>query len=354
MEALHRSLDTLMAVCDEFPVSSREITMLYNYGKLIAILQHKEMLPYSTGEEEMESVYVLTRKFGTIARDIVLSKGEVGLAGFYELENTIEKQLNGHLYLYAKQWGLSVKALYYHKIKRHDKAIDFSMECVAMNDYLVSIGIHSLFFRSLEQYRNISRSWLRSGNWQEGCKVAKDLMKYLFNGTPGSLKGGIYQDPAVWRAIPYAREYYTYETFRAMVAITIRMAADFPDCPDMYTAIFEGLEIAPDTIERVIISNWLEVKNTFRKRDYPLFVENFIEFMNEPTSMMFDLLKISLFQDMQLLIQQGDYPRKEELLAKLKYHLDEKLQLQENLRKDISATNFALNDFNSHKQPLNA
>ncbi|OMP81117.1 hypothetical protein [[Flexibacter] sp. ATCC 35208] len=354
MEALHRSLDTLMAVCDDLPASTKEITMLYNYGKLIAILQHKEMLPYSTGEEEMESVYVLTRKFGDIAKDIVVSQGEVGLSGFFELENTIERQLNGHLYLYAKQWGLSVKALYYHKIKQYDKAVDFSMECVAMNDYLINIGIHSLFFRSLEQYRNISRSYLRSGDWRTGCKVANDLMKFLFNGVPGSLKGGIYHDPAIWNAIPYAREYYTYETFRAMVSMTIRMAANFPDCPDMYTAIFEGLEINADTIERVIISNWLEVKNSFRKKDYPLFVDNFIEFMNEPASMMFDLLKISLFQDMLVLIQSSDYAKKEALLLKLENHLDEKLHVKENLRKDISATNFALNDFNSHKQPLNA
>src|SRR4051812_17183022 len=119
-------LAKLSAEFDEFPASTTESTMLYDHNKLMVILQEKEVTSsFNCTVEALEEVYVLTRKYGVVAGDIANNRTEHALTAYLDLEQIIEQQLSRNLYIYAKQWGLSVKALYYYKINNFDKAFDF-------------------------------------------------------------------------------------------------------------------------------------------------------------------------------------------------------------------------------------
>ncbi|PSL50297.1 hypothetical protein CLV51_1011641 [Chitinophaga niastensis] len=339
----HNALLTkLLQECSEFPASTQQSTMLYNFNKLMNILQEKEIAPYADGQEAINGVYDLTRQYGVIAGKIVRSgASEDMLTAYNDLEQRIENQLSGNLYIYAKQWGLSVKALYYYKKKAYDKAFDFTIECIALNEYLIREGVFTLLFRSAEQNRNISRILFRKGDWQAGAALSRDLANYLLNGEPGNLYGKIFEGREFWEAVPYVREGYAYECFRGMVSQMIHFEKDVKgDPPDLFSHLFRDLSFVVDTPDRQILHDWLYLKTLYHAGEYDEFLEEFISFMRDPMSQLYDILKISLFLDVKRLVEKSGFPDKLPLLLQIKHHLDTKLNLLEHYRRDISKNNF--------------
>lgn len=348
------ALEKLLYDCDSFPASTTTSTMLYNYARLLAILQDKEIQQFDPTPGANERVYVLTRQFGTIASNIVRKVATNPLEEYQRLEQTVEHELAGNMYLYAKQWGLSVKALYYYKQSDYQKGIDFSLECIALNDYLIRLGVHTLLFRSAEQNRNISRILFRKQDWVAAAGLAKDLLRYLFQGQAGKLHGTIFSNHAYWEKNEYVREGYAYECFRAFVSQMIQIErANMTESPDIFYLLFDGLEIDITSPDRLIIANWLEIKRAYKNGNYTAFISDFIEYMMEPMSQLYDILKISLFLDVKQYVHDSDFQKKDTLVVKIKKHLDEKLNISENLKKDLGAKNFTNNDFNfNEKQDL--
>ena len=340
-------LEKLLLVCDRFPASHTQSTMLYNYNLLMAFLQDKEITAFKELPGSTENVYKFTRPFGAIASSIVRGTSVDPLAAYESLEKEIENNLSGNIYLYAKQWALSVKALYYYKEKNFQKAFDFTLECIALNEHLIREGVHTLLFRSAEQNRNLVRVFFRSGDWQTAATLGRDLLNYLFNNVPGTLYGKIFSDESYWDKVPYVRECYAYQCFKGMVSQMIHLERlPNPKISSLFPYIFENFMLDPNTPDRLIIYNWLDLKTAFYKGEYDLFIEDFIEYMSEPMSQLYDILKISLFLDISKLIENSNYEKKAILREKIRHHLEVKLNIHEALRKDISASNFVANDFN--------
>lgn len=338
--------DKLFSECDNFPSSLSQSTMTYNYGRLTSILQKKEISLFTESPEIIEEVYRLTEQFGTIAHNIVKDKGNQTLDSYSELEKIIENTLSGNLYIYAKQWGLSVKALFYYKQKKYQKAIDYSLECIVLNEYLIREGVQTLLLRSAEQNRNISRTLFRRGDWQEGAALAKNLLEYLFNNKSKNLYGKIFHEESQWHSIPYIREGYAYECFRGFVSQMIHLdRISNGKTPNLFPYFFGDFTLETDTPDRLIIFNWLELKTAYHKGDFAEFISDCIEYMNEPMSQLYDILKISLFLDLNHLIEKSSFKHKKKLQSKISHHLETKLFMSDNLRNDLSAKNFALNDF---------
>lgn len=345
IESPHTLLEKLSHEFSKFPASTTESTMLYDHNKLMVILQEKEVISrFNCTAEDLENVYKLTRKYGIIAGNVARNKSESALQEYIEVEHIIEQELSRNLYIYAKQWGLSVKALYYYKINNFDKAFDFSIECIALNDYLIREGIHTLLFRSAEQNRNLSRVLFRSGDWMNGSLLAKDLLNYLLNGEAGTLYGSVFKDEAYWDTVPYVREGYAYECFRGMVSHMVKFESQFSGNVNLFPHMFGDLTFKVDNPDRLIIYNWIYLKTVYQADAYDEFLEAFIAFMKEPMSQLYDVLKISLFKDLNELIENSNYRDKQELLDKIKYHLDEKLNIYDNLRKNISNNSFPSGD----------
>lgn len=66
--------------------------------------------------------------------------------------------------------------------------------------------------------------------------------------------------------------------------------------------------------------------------------------MQEELSQVYDVLKISLFQDVTYLIQKWSFNDGSHLMKKIKYHLDNKLKLFNVLRADVSRNEYGTND----------
>lgn len=347
-----KALNLLLDKCTGFPESDHKSPMLYNYIKLLAIIQDKEIKQLDNTLEDTEKVYILTRQFGIIASNIVKSASKENsttdyFASYYSLEQIIEKELSSEVYLYAKQWGLSVKALYFYKKGDYQKGIDFSLECIALNEYLIRAGVHTLVFRSAEQNRNISRILFKKRDWAMASALSNDLLNYLFNSNPGSLYGAVFSEKYYWDKNLYIREGYAYECFRAAVSQMVQIENKNSDLDlNLFNLMFKDIEIEPSTPDRLIIHNYLELKSCFNAENYGLFIEDLVHYMNEPISQLYDILKISLFLDLIKFITNSNYVFKESLMKLIKHHLEFKLNSNETLRKDISSKNFIANEFN--------
>src|SRR5689334_11972010 len=119
---------------EEFPVPTEESTMLYNYNKLMMILQNREISAIEPDEAIVEHAHALATQFADITKR-VMSKQTTDVqfnVDYDQLQRRIERELTGAMYLYARQWGLSVKALFYYKNSQFKKAIDLSLECIIM------------------------------------------------------------------------------------------------------------------------------------------------------------------------------------------------------------------------------
>ncbi|MBT2562524.1 hypothetical protein [Pedobacter sp. ISL-64] len=339
--SLHLHLDKLLEKCNHFPASTKVSNMVYNFNKLMNILQKKEVFGLVGNQQLIDQTHSLSMRFMPIAQDIVTAGSKAPSLEAYDLlQEEIEQTLSSDMYVFAKQWGLSVKALHFYKLGNYDKAFDFSLECVILNDYLIQQGLFTLLFRAAEQNKNISRVFFRSGQWEKGAQLGKDLLSYLFNGKKGCLYGKIFADKAVWKEIPYVREGYAYECFNALVSLMIHFERrSAKEEKDVFGKMFKGLRFKINTPDRQILAHWIYIKELYYNQNYTRFLSELIQFMQEPTSIQFDILKISILSDAVKLASTPDYPNSVALMDKLNVLLETELKANDFFKRDISATN---------------
>ncbi|WP_160715001.1 hypothetical protein [Chitinophaga solisilvae] len=344
-------LDKLLAACSNFPPSTEESPMLYNFNKLMNILQKKEIAGIVSDPAIIAGAHQLSVKFGYITRSILTGEDPDPMRTYDALQAEIEQSLSGPMYIYAKQWGLSVKALYYYKQHNFEKALDYSLECVILNEYLIREGIFTLLFRAAEQNKNISRIFFRSGNWQAGATFAKDLLHYLLNGEPGQLYGTIFREKTFWNEIPYVREGYAYQCFRVMVSLMIHVEKRHPViAPHLFPGIFGDLRFEINTPDRQILAHWMHIRKAFHTGDYEEFLIELLEFMHDPKCKIYDILKTDLLlETIKLVKKETQYPGAAALLQNIGNYLENELHAQEYLNKDLSAANLVSIDDSPEK-----
>lgn len=338
-------LDRLSAAFEQFPASTPESTMLYNYIKLQQILQKKEMQAFTDDTGLIERAITLSAQSGQAVK-VLQTDTEEGLRMYEEAAKRMEDELPGYVYLFAKQWAQSVKALYYYKRKEFRQAFALTLECLTLNECLVREGVGTLIFRCAEQNRNLSRVLLKMGEGDKGTALAGNLFKYLVNGDGQGLYGTVFREEQFWSAIPYIREGFTYEYFRGLVSVLVKENPfDQEKKKKLFYQLFGGITFEVTTPDRQAMYNWLFMKNLFYEEHYAEFIESFTEFMQEELSQVYDVLKISLFQDVTYLIQKWSFNDDGHLMQKIKHHLDNKLKLFNTLRADVSRSEYGSNDF---------
>ncbi|MCX2432963.1 hypothetical protein [Pedobacter sp. GR22-10] len=346
-----KSLSLLEEKFSLFPPSDPKSTMTYDYNKLSEILQDKEIKPFDNNGDGTEKVYILTREFGQIAAEVARNPSIASLQAYFDLDKRVEENLNGNFYLYAKQWGLSVKALYFYKLGEFQRAIDYTLECIALNEYLMTCGIHTLMLRCAEQNRNISRIYFKSGNWDEGARMANSLLRFLFNNDTDGLHGKTFVQHAYWAKTPYVREGYAYECFRGFVSQMV-VLSKLPKAIslDLFSMIFSNLEIDANSIDRVFIYNWLELKHTFRLGEHEKFINDLIDYFDTPMSFKYEILKVALYDDLIEVIKNSNYHFESRLLEKVNDYFENKLLMSNVIIKDIGAKNNVTGSFERGNQ----
>lgn len=331
------SLIKLIDAFNEFPLSDMNGTINYDTAKLNRILQEKEILEVcNITKETLNSFWDVDLEMGVIVKDLVKNTHlDKSFQDYLAIEKKIENEYSGNFYIYAKQASLSVKSLYYYKKGMFEQAIAITLECIALNDYLILQGLYTLNLRCFEQNKNISRIYYRWNKILKGDELLSNLFNYLFNKINNRLFGSVFNDEKSWEKTPILRESYAYETFVMILEDNIKLYLKQQNVL-MNVGWCENLDIDVTTIDRQFIYNWIYINNTLRKNKGDEYIDCIIYFLSQPMSQYYDLLKISLIIDLMKLILNGNYNDKEYLVAQLLGYINNKISTFEELRSNIN------------------
>ncbi|WP_407492417.1 hypothetical protein, partial [Elizabethkingia anophelis] len=309
-----------------FPNSLEVAPFEYDTGKLIKILQKKEVFEIcKINDYQFDEVNNIDLKLGKIVADLIKQiNPKQSFEEYLEIERKIENCFSGNLYLYAKQGALSVKSLYYYKIKDFSKAITFTLECIVLNDYLVQQGIYTLNLRCFEQNKNISRIYFRNGEVQLGYELISNLITYLFNGKSNNLFGNIFNEKQYWDKVPIIRETYAYELFTMIAEDIIRFNIQKNDIflPDEW---YIDLDFEVNTPDRQIVYNWIYINKQLRSSNYKEYFDSMIYYFQQAHSQFYDILKIFLIIDFHKFINRNKIPNKIVIENKIVDFIENKL-----------------------------
>lgn len=330
-----RMLEILLSEIDHFTESTDTNVSEYDTGKLHKIVLEKEICSIcNVDKEKFEKLNQIDIEFGPIVKSLVLDADkEIPYQNYLVLEGRLDTKVDGNLYLFAKQAALSVKALYYYKIKEFDKAISITLECIALIDYLVHRGIYSLYLRSFEQNKNIARVLIRAGKYEEGNQLINNILNFLLTGKDNGLHGIIYTE-FYHGKIPVLREMYTYDFFAEIVEEHIKLGLATKSSLSC-SEIFGNIDFEVNTPERQLIYNWLYINEQFKMKKISDYLDSLIYFFRQPVSRGFDILRISLLIDLITIVKSMDTPEEEMIMQKIKYFMLNKLKNYENLRLEI-------------------
>lgn len=330
---------------DDFPSSANTPISGYNTNKLVIILREKEVLSSCNATtEDWDRLNNIDASFGSVVRDLVK---EVNLEGSYkeylELERKIEDLVSGRLYIYAKQAALSVKALYFYKNGDFEKGIAATVECIALNEFLIKAGIGTLNLRCFEQNKNISRILLKSERKKEGYELLYNLLNYLLNGVEKNLYGNLFKESGYWSIVPILRETYAYELFPMLAEDMIRF--NLKDSVGLLpNEWYLNLDFEVTTPSRQVIYNWIYINKQLHHGNHDEYFDSLMYFFQQPMSAFYDMLKISLLIDLSKVVK-SNYRKDEETISrKIRKYLMEKMTANEKLRRSLIEHLFSTSD----------
>lgn len=319
-----------------FPHSLENTPFEYNTGALIKILQKKEVLQVCHADEtSFAMVNAADIELGKVVTALIRGEHpEKSLNDYHVLEKKIGDDFDDNLYLYAKQGALSVKSLYYYKMKDFSKAITYTLECIVLNDYLVQQGIHSLNLRCFEQNKNISRIYFREGKWKQGYSLIKNLLNYLLTGNSIGLFGNIFKNPSYWSNVPIVREIYAYELFVMIAEDMIRFNINNQDyfLPDAW---YQDLDFDVNTPDRQIIYNWIYINKQLRSENYTEYFDSLIYYFSQPESYFYEILRVCLLIDLFKLIRKNQSPGLQSIAKEMVAFIENKLISNTSLRESV-------------------
>ena len=336
-------LNKLLDEIHSFPMSLDISVTKYNTGKLIGILQEKEVIDIcKVTKEDFDYANSIDLELGGVINKLFKEKDHSNAYSDYlALEKKIESTTTGNLFLYIKQGALSVKALYHYKNGEYEYAKNLTLECIVLNEYLIEQGIGTLNLRCFEQNKNISRILLRANKTEEGHDLLNNLLTYLLSGKEKNLFGNLFKDKNYWNKVPILRETYAYELFpmiaEDMIRFNIQDKLNY--LPNEW---YLNLDFDVNTSERQIIYNWIYINNQLQKGDYDEYIDSLIYFFQQPMSLFYDVLKISLLIDLVKVIKKEYFVDAEVTINKLKDYLFNKLIYNLKFRELVSKNLFQL------------
>ena len=320
---------------DTFPSSELVPIVTYDTGKLINILREKEVIEVCrVTKDDFEVVNQIDIAFGKVVKDLVAERHlQASYQEYLEMERDLENKVCGDLYIYAKQAALSVKALYFYKNGESRKAISTTLECIVLNEYLITLGMGTLNLRCFEQNKNISRILLKSKDTETGYSLIFNLLNYLLNGTEKNLYGNLFKDKNYWNIVPILRETYAYELFSMFSEDMIRFYSSDKSSflPNTW---YLDLDFDVNTPARQMIYNWIYINKQLAERNYEEYINSMIYFFEQPASVFYDVMKLVLLIDLTKLARQ--FHCKENIVSgKVAAYISEKLRCNEKIRKYV-------------------
>jgi len=324
----NEKIEQFLSLIPSFPKSIDRPFFEEDKEKFFMALHKKELKEIcGIDEEDVAKADNILKKLSEIAKELMSKNTELddSLKKYLSIEQEIESSFLGNHYIYVKQRALSVKALYYYKIKNFNKAIVFTIECNALIEYLLNQGMYTLSTRCFEQNKNISRVYFRSNQIELGNKTAKSLLCYLFNGEYNEgLFGSIFNNHRYWSKNPDLRAFFAYEAFTNIAEYIVRSNLnnhlDFLPNEWYIDLIFET-----ETPERQLIQNWISVNVHLKNGNYEAYFDSLICFFEQPYNKHYDILKISLLIDFTKLIIKLNVENQELITEKINDFFNHKI-----------------------------
>ncbi|MCX6212990.1 hypothetical protein [Spirosoma sp.] len=277
------------------------VTKFYDTGRLSKLYFDKEGTTYlgKAGFDKAVNVALAYEQAVSVCRTD-LEKGNMRLA---DADSQLH-QLSGDAYIFARLFSLSGWAFYYYKRKQTEKAISFTLEGLNISEYLERRGHRILIYRRFEQHNNLATILFKTNRELEGATLLSGIIELLVAQQTQKLFGGGWDLQAV-QHVSYISE-LSIDGFVSVAAKhLIEAGASGYKCTeaDLFTVLFDQLpNIEATTQNRAIIYNWLYLKRAFFAGDVKIFCQGVSEFMQEDLDISFDLLKLSLLQNLLLLI----------------------------------------------------
>jgi hypothetical protein len=209
-----------------------------------------------------------------------------------ELDREID-ELDNLYRIYAVQWGLSVKALWYYRKGDLYNAVKLTKKCTDEIDKLIKKGMYSLIYRNIEQNKNLGFIQKKLKNENEQQKLKGQILKYYFSGKTKILYGKCFNDMILWNELPYLRDSFGYLTFKENVEKYYDLLKlDQGKAKIFYDNVLERIILCePTTLERYNIHVWLKIQNAFYKNQYINFLKGMNEFFEEGKEIFYDVFK---------------------------------------------------------------
>ncbi len=332
---LTQQLDKLLDLWEHFPASKSAPQPAHDDGKVWVLFVEKEiqqlMLP-SVFERAMAiRLYyfdsVQWMKEGDLVRALALI--EEGDRQALALSDTLA-------YLFVKQFQLSARALYFHKQGQFEAAFSLTLECIAINEYLIRQGCPSMMFRCLEQNINVSRIYAKQGLYQEEQRLLKSLSGFLLENNATGVWGTMYTE-TLRQGSSYL-EYVQEGTLRSyMELIATKLMEAGAHCQAREQELFKAIlgpfsDFNTPTLDRVIIYNWLYLKRAYYAQEYECFLEGIPVFLSERLPRHFDVLKLSLCQNLLYLTGSLPYSNAPTMHQHLLRYVEDKLMVKSRLK----------------------
>ncbi|WDF77697.1 hypothetical protein PQ469_27795 [Mucilaginibacter sp. KACC 22773] len=322
----------------DFAKSKEEQNMPYDFKKVLIVSENKELKQLINSKQklqEINKIRIAKAEFEELVLPFNQKKGKSALRKLIKLDRMVENDFHCDSYLYLKQWSLSVWGLYYYKNRSFEKAKSKLIECIALNEYLISKGLKTAMFRIFEQNLNLSSIYIQEGRITEGLCLKKHLLQYLADGKPNKvLISRMFRDEDLYNSHIYIREGCLYQLFRKMAAWPLHNRKDPYDDFFIFRLLFDKVKMKENTNDREIMKFWIYIKRNFHQENYENYKGAFAQFMNISLSYKFDVLKVSLISDILQIIESSKFESKNDFYSLTNAFISEKL--------------IGINDFKSH------
>jgi hypothetical protein len=276
--------------------NSLDIGLLeYDIQKLHGKLRESEESLLLSNVKLQKEASDISNDYGDLA-EIINSKSDNMvniMTDMEKLDNRINDNLKGNYKVYATQWGLSVKALWYYRNDDFKESVRLTKQCVDLIDELIFKGMHSLVFRNIEQNKNLAFILKKNNKKKSSDYIKGDILNYYFSGKTKTLYGRCFNNNSIWNEMPYLRDSFGYLTFKENVEKYYDVCQiSFSEGNYFYNATFSNiLSCVPNTLERYIIFKWLETQDAFYDKKYIDFLIKMNDFFDEEKEVFFDAFK---------------------------------------------------------------
>jgi hypothetical protein len=284
-----------LSALDRRPLTVADGLKSYNGEALFAALLNNELRAQVGDAGHDAARHVLLEYFQAVLRCRENNLPEA-LAQLHRTDQ-LRHALTGSALDYATLFQLSAWGNYYYKTREADRAIGLLRQGLYLSADLERRGFGAFMYRRIEQLQNIANIHGKQQDFDAAHELLRNLLTFLH---AGRVQGLLIAD---WDAATLARTPILHEgTLHSVLRQVADLNTRHLDHPVYHDAFYHQYfyqdllaHLEPTTYNRVILHNWLYVKNSYYADSPAAFLDNVLEFLaDEAIAPHYNMLKANL------------------------------------------------------------